>query len=82
MIAKPKRTLIGRRVRSDRKAAKLTLRDLERLSGVSNCYISQIENGRVRDITTGVCAKLAKGLKCDPAWLAGWDGTPKGKRAA
>ena len=67
-----KKTDLGRRLRSDRKSAGLTLRDLERLSGISNAYICQIETGRVRDITTKVCFKLAKALKADPSWLAGW----------
>ncbi len=67
-----KRTALGRRLRSDRKAAGLSLRDLQRLSGISNAYICQIETGHVRDITLNVCRKLARGLKCDPEWLAGW----------
>ena len=41
----------------------LSLRELARLSGVSNGQISNIETGRVKDPSFSVVAKLAKALR-------------------
>lgn len=32
-----------------RKASRLTVRDIERLTGISSAYVSQIENGKIND---------------------------------
>jgi transcriptional regulator with XRE-family HTH domain len=66
------RTTLGRRLRSDRMAMELSQARLAELSGLSMSAIAQIEGGQIRDINLTTCAKLAKALKCDPEWLAGW----------
>ncbi len=65
-----RRTGVGTRLRYDRLAVNLTLRDLEALAGVSNAVICQIENGHVRNPGINTIARLAKALRCDPSWLA------------
>lgn len=45
-----------------RKEKKLTLRELAEKSGVSNSYLSQLENGKTKNPTTEVLQKIASGL--------------------
>lgn len=46
--------------KSRRKKAGLSLREVEKQTGISNAYISQIENGRIpiRQVTLGIIEKL------------------------
>jgi len=53
---------IGELIGIARDLKKLTLRDLERETGVSNALISQIENGHVRDPGFFTVLKIANGL--------------------
>lgn len=66
------RTPLGRRLRSERIACKLTIVQLADFAQLSKSTISQIEGGTIRDITLSTCLRLAKALKCDPEFLAGW----------
>ncbi|MBL8582816.1 MAG: helix-turn-helix transcriptional regulator [Rhizobiaceae bacterium] len=45
-----------------RELKKMSLRDLERASGVSNALISQIETGKVKDPGFGTIVRLADAL--------------------
>lgn len=58
----PGRPTIGDFLREQRRAAKLSLRQLAELAGVSNPYLSQIERG-VRRPSAEVLQQLAKALR-------------------
>src|SRR5689334_2837536 len=49
----------GRYLRELRQVRRLTLREVEEQSGVSNSYLSQVENGRIRQPSPHVLQKLA-----------------------
>jgi transcriptional regulator with XRE-family HTH domain len=53
---------VGDFIRARREAAKLSVRRLARLAGVSNPYLSQIERG-LRRPSADVLAQLAKALR-------------------
>src|SRR5215211_7406205 len=47
-------------LRDLRRARRLTLREVEERSGVSNSYLSQVENGHIRQPSPYVLQKLAE----------------------
>lgn len=49
----------GHYLRDLRRVRRLTLREVEEQSGVSNSYLSQVENGRIRQPSPHVLQKLA-----------------------
>ncbi len=51
---------LGPVLRSRREDLRLTLRDVERKTGLSNAYLSQIENGKITQPAPAVLAKLAE----------------------
>jgi transcriptional regulator with XRE-family HTH domain len=53
---------LGDLISLSRELKKLTLRDLEAKTGVSNALISQIETGKVKDPGFRTVCKLADGL--------------------
>lgn len=53
---------IGSFIRSQREGAQVSLRQLSKLAGVSNPYLSQIERG-LRKPSAEVLAQIAKGLR-------------------
>ena len=63
-------TSVGKRVRSDRKALGLTMRELAEKSTVTRSAIGHIETGRSRNPGVYTIKKLAVALKCDASWLA------------
>ncbi len=60
---------IGAKLRYFREAKNMTLRDAERISGVSNPAISQIETGRVQKPSFEVVVKLCKAYEVNPEEL-------------
>jgi transcriptional regulator with XRE-family HTH domain len=58
----------AQKVKAVRQSLRLTQRDLERKSGVSNSCISQFENG-LHDITLEKFKAIAKALRCSPGSL-------------
>jgi len=44
-MSSPQTSVLGRYIREQRKLARLSLRELSRLTDVSNAYLSQIERG-------------------------------------
>ena len=50
---------LGAYLRDLRRARRLTLREVEERSGVSNSYLSQVENGRIAQPSPHVLQKLA-----------------------
>jgi len=53
---------IGEYIRQQRNSAKISLRQLSKLAGVSNPYLSQIERG-VRKPSAEILQQIAKGLR-------------------
>src|SRR5437667_12596339 len=53
---------IGEYIRQQRNNAKISLRQLSKLAGVSNPYLSQIERG-VRKPSADILQQIAKGLR-------------------
>lgn len=53
---------IGEYIRQQRNTAKISLRQLSRLAGVSNPYLSQIERG-LRKPSAEILQQIAKGLR-------------------
>jgi transcriptional regulator with XRE-family HTH domain len=53
---------IGEFIRDQREQAQVSMRQLARLAGVSNPYLSQIERG-LRKPSADILAQLAKGLR-------------------
>jgi transcriptional regulator with XRE-family HTH domain len=54
---------IGSKLRSLRKLRGMTVEELSRLSGVSRSYITNIENGRKKEISSRVINNLAAALR-------------------
>ena len=53
---------VGEFIREQRNAARVSLRELARVAGVSNPYLSQVERG-LRKPSAEILAAIAKGLK-------------------
>lgn len=53
---------LGELISLSRELKKMTLRDLEKKTGVSNALISQIESGKVKDPGFRTVCKLAAAL--------------------
>lgn len=56
---------LGLYLRSARTRKGLTLRDVERETGVSNAYLSQLEGGKIKQPSPAVLQKLADFLEAD-----------------
>lgn len=54
--------MIGEKLKKIRKAKKITLKQLEEITGISNSYISDLENGRRVNPSVEKLEKLAKAL--------------------
>ena len=55
-----KRGRLGQTLRTARESASLSLRQVEKLTGISNPYLSQLENGHTTNPSPHVLAKLAR----------------------
>lgn len=56
---------LGLYLRSARTSKSLTLRDVERETGVSNAYLSQLEGGKIKQPSPAVLQRLAAFLEAD-----------------
>jgi transcriptional regulator with XRE-family HTH domain len=54
------KTTLGRLLRGGRERKSLSLRAVERATGVSNAYLSQVESGKIRQPSPVVLHKLAE----------------------
>jgi len=54
--------VVGENLKRIRKTKKMTLKQLEEITGITNSYISAIENGRKKNPSTEILEKLAKAL--------------------
>lgn len=59
---------LGRRVREIRQVQKLTLKDVESISGLSSTHISEIERGMTSP-TIGALIRIAHALRKDPSYF-------------
>lgn len=62
---------IPERLRDLRKQHRLTLRQLEKATGVSNAYLSQLERGLVINPSVSMLRKIAAALETTVDYLAG-----------
>lgn len=51
---------LGELLKKRRELMQLTLRDVEESAGVSNAYLSQLENNKIKNPSASVLCKLAK----------------------
>lgn len=60
--------MIGERIRLIRQTRRMSLRELERRSGISNSYLSQLERGRADEdgLSVGTLKRIACGLDVPP----------------
>jgi len=80
--AKRSSAAIGEFIREQREQAQVSLRQLARVAGVSNPYLSQIERG-LRKPSADILQQIAKGLKISAEQLyahAGFLDLPQGGR--
>jgi transcriptional regulator with XRE-family HTH domain len=80
--AKRSGAAIGEFIRDQREQAQVSLRQLSRLAGVSNPYLSQVERG-LRKPSAEILQQIAKGLKISAEQLyarAGFLDLPQGSR--
>ena len=54
------KTSLGKLLRGGRERKSLSLRGVERVTGVSNAYLSQLESGKIRQPSPVVLHKLAE----------------------
>lgn len=50
---------IGSTLKEARKNVSLTLREVEDMSGISNAYLSQLENGKIKNPSVNILSKLS-----------------------
>ena len=65
---------LGPNLRAVREQQKLSLRDIEKTSGLSNGYLSQLERGEVGHPSPTVLRKLAEGYEIELLILLRWAG--------
>ena len=70
---------LGRFLRAARDAKALSLRDVERSTGISNPYLSQLESGRIKGPSPNVLFKLAELYQVDYAEMMDLAGYPSPK---
>jgi transcriptional regulator with XRE-family HTH domain len=73
---------LGTYLKSLRNASKLSLRDVEGQSGVSNAFLSQIESGKVKKPSPAMLNKLAQLYRVPYATLMERAGHPVPKASA
>ena len=62
---------IGAKIKLIRRMFELTLRDMEKLTGVSNAYLSQLENSRAKQPSVEKLKLIADGMGISYHWLVG-----------
>jgi len=63
-------------IRDKRKFLKMTLRDVEAITGISNAYLSQLENGQIGDIGFSKIIKISAALQIPILNLVAIHGEP------
>ena len=67
---------LAQRLLLSRRETDLDQKELGRLAGVSNSYISDIERGRITNVGIEVINSLSTALGVAPEYLAGWQEDP------
>jgi len=67
---------LGSFLRAARETKRLSLRDVERLAGVSNAYLSQLEFGRIKEPSPNVLFKLSEAYAVPYAQIMSLAGYP------
>ena len=67
---------IGEKIKNRRTELRLTLDDVARIAGVGKATICRYEKGDIVNIPSDRIERIAKALKCTPAFLMGWEEHP------
>lgn len=67
---------IGDRIKDRRTELHLTLDEVAKIAGVGKATICRYEKGEIVNIPSDRIEKIAKALKCTPAFLMGWEEHP------
>lgn len=76
-----KKKSLGKQLKDQRILLNLTLRDVEKVTKISNAYLSQLENGHISNPSVSILSKLASFYKVDLKSLLVAGGIIKGKDA-
>jgi HTH-type transcriptional regulator, competence development regulator len=68
-MAESKNTSLGSVLRQARDLKKLALRSVEEMTGISNAYLSQLENDKIKKPSADILHKLAIAYKIDFNYL-------------
>lgn len=68
-MAAKKSTSLGSVLRQSRDLRKLALRAVEEMTGISNAYLSQLENDKIKKPSADILHKLASTYKLDFNYL-------------
>lgn len=77
MLQTKKRFVRGDRIRLLREGRGWTQSDLHHKAGISQAHLSNIENGIVNNIGSGVLYALSRALRTNMAYLTGTGGDPR-----
>ena len=69
IMADPKNNSLGSVLRQSRDLRKLSLRTVEEMTGISNAYLSQLENDKIKKPSADILHKLATTYKIDFNYL-------------
>lgn len=61
--------MVGKKIRKIRKNADLTLDEMEKLTGISKTYLSDLETGKAENPSIKILRKIASSLEIDVAEL-------------
>lgn len=67
---------IGQRIKDRRNELRLTLDDVAKTAGVGKATVCRYEKGEIMNIPSDRIEKIAKALRCTPAFLMGWEEYP------
>lgn len=56
---------LGKTLKSTRENVSLTLKDVENATGISNAYLSQLENDKIKKPSASILYKLANAYRID-----------------
>ena len=68
-MATQKNQTLGEELKYQRESQKLSLREIEEKAGISNAYLSQLENNKIKKPSANILHKLAEVYKLDFNYL-------------
>ena len=69
MAKKQHKPTLGEKLKQFRENEQLTLRTLQEVTGISNAYLSQLENDKIKKPSADILYKLAEVYKIDFSYL-------------